>query len=146
MNECLVWKNQWDDRLWSRTCLPFWSTWVYIRFLVGFVLLNIWFSVWCFEYSCLYFFFWSLCCLSCFDFRPLITPLVSSNFSQLKQDLIPFGKETYNRHGSTIWNDLSFEQYDERGCLPFLFIVFPCFRSVKFIVFRAHRQIYSLQG
>ena len=27
------------------------------------------------------FFFWPLCCLSCFDLRILITPLVSSNFS-----------------------------------------------------------------
>jgi hypothetical protein len=60
-------------------CLPFWSTWV----LVGFVLL--YFCFMCMFYRSLfvllYFFFWSLCCLFFFNIRILITPLVSSNSS-----------------------------------------------------------------
>ena len=32
----------------------------------------------------LYFFFWPLCCLSFFDLRILLTPLVSSNSSQIE--------------------------------------------------------------
>jgi hypothetical protein len=35
----------------------------------------------CFVDSCLYFFFWPLCCLFFFDIKILITPLVSSNSS-----------------------------------------------------------------
>ena len=35
----------------------------------------------CFVDSCLYFFFWPLCCLFFFDIQILITPLVSSNSS-----------------------------------------------------------------
>ena len=35
----------------------------------------------CFVDRCLYFFFWSLCCLFFFDIRILITSLVSSNSS-----------------------------------------------------------------
>ena len=34
--------------LWSRNCLPFRSTRVHPRFLVEFVLLDLWFYVWCF--------------------------------------------------------------------------------------------------
>ena len=100
----------------------------------------IWFSVWRFAYNCLSFFLWPLCCLF-FYLRLLVTPLVSSNFFLLKQDLIPFGKETYNRHGTTIWNDLLFEQYDERGCLPFLFNVFRAFSCPLFTVFRQGTRI-----
>jgi hypothetical protein len=37
----------------------------------------------CFVSRCLSFFFWSLCFLSIFDLRILITPLVSSNFSHI---------------------------------------------------------------
>jgi hypothetical protein len=37
--------------------LPFRSTRVHPWFLVGFVLLELWFSVWCFVGSCLSFFF-----------------------------------------------------------------------------------------
>ena len=32
--------------------------------LAGFVLLDLWFSVWCIVDRCLSFFFWPLCCLS----------------------------------------------------------------------------------
>ena len=39
--------------LWSRNCWPFLSTWVHPRFLVGFVLLDLLFSVWCFVHHCL---------------------------------------------------------------------------------------------
>ena len=35
----------------------------------------------CFVDRCLSFFYWPLCCLSFFDLRILITPLVSSNSS-----------------------------------------------------------------
>jgi hypothetical protein len=35
----------------------------------------------CFVDRCLHFFFWPLYCLSFFDLRILITPLVSSSFS-----------------------------------------------------------------
>ena len=48
--------------------------------LVGFVLLNLYFSVQCLIDSCLSFFFRPFCCVS-FDLRMLITPLVSSNSS-----------------------------------------------------------------
>ena len=53
------------------------------RFLVGFVLLDLSFSVWCFLDRCLFFCpfcLWPLWCLS-FDLRILIAPLVSSNSS-----------------------------------------------------------------
>jgi hypothetical protein len=53
------------------------------RFLVGFVLLDLSFSVWCFLDRCLFFCpfcLWPLWCLS-FDLRFLIAPLVSSNSS-----------------------------------------------------------------
>jgi hypothetical protein len=43
-----------------------------IRYLVLYV---------CFVDRCLYFFFWSLCCLFFFDIRILLTPLVSSSSS-----------------------------------------------------------------
>ena len=35
----------------------------------------------CFADHCLYIFFWPFCCLSFFDLRMLINPLVSSNSS-----------------------------------------------------------------
>ena len=65
---------------------PFRSTWVQPRFLVGSC-----YSI--FSFICmfcrslfvlLYFFFWPLCCLSFFDIRILINPLVSSNSSWLR--------------------------------------------------------------
>jgi hypothetical protein len=52
--------------------------------LVGFVLVNLHFSVYCFVDHCLPFwpvFLWLLCCLSFFDLRLLINLLVFSNFS-----------------------------------------------------------------
>ena len=62
--------------MWNRNYLSFRSTWIYPRFLMGFVLLDLWFSVWCFVYLCLSFcpflvivlsvLFWSLCSLSFF--------------------------------------------------------------------------------
>ena len=42
--------------MWSRNCLPFWSAWVHARFLVGFVSLNLCFSVKCSVNHC-----WSFC-------------------------------------------------------------------------------------
>jgi len=54
------------------------------RFLVGFVLLDLWFYVQCFGRSLfvlLFYFFCPLCCLSFFDLRILITPMVSTNSS-----------------------------------------------------------------
>ena len=52
-------------------------TWFTTGFLVGFMLLDLQFSVYCFVGR---FFFWPLYCLS-FDLSILITPLVSSNSS-----------------------------------------------------------------
>ena len=50
--------------------------------LIGFVLLDLEFSVFCFVDHCLSFWFWPLCCLS-FYLWILITPLVSSNSSYI---------------------------------------------------------------
>ena len=44
------------------------SSGVHPQFLVGFVFLDLLFSVYCFVNHCLSFFFWPLCCLSFFDF------------------------------------------------------------------------------
>ena len=56
------------------------------RVLVGFVLLHL-FSLMCMFcrslFVLLYFFFWPLCCLFFFDIQIVITPLISSNFSQV---------------------------------------------------------------
>ena len=49
--------------------------------LVGFVLLDLQFSVWCFVDRCLTFFSWPLYCLFFFDLRILIARLISSNSS-----------------------------------------------------------------
>jgi len=43
----------------------------------------------------LYFFLWPLCCLSFFDLRNLITPLVSSNFSYLISLLLLISADSY---------------------------------------------------
>ena len=82
---------------WNRNCLPFQSTWVHLRFLVGFVLLDLWFCVcvlWIVVCPFVLFLlaivlsvllsfghcvvcssvFWPLCCLFFFDIRILITP------------------------------------------------------------------------
>ena len=59
------------------------NTWFHRLYLMGFVLLNFSFSLWCFVSHCLSLctlLLWPLWCLS-FDFRFLITPLVSFNFS-----------------------------------------------------------------
>jgi hypothetical protein len=50
--------------MWSRNWYPFRSTWVYLRFLVGFLLFNLSFSVECFVNKCLSCLFWLLYCLS----------------------------------------------------------------------------------
>ena len=42
--------------MWSRNCLPFLSTWVHIRLVVGVVLLDLLFPVVCFVYYCLFLF------------------------------------------------------------------------------------------
>ena len=49
--------------------------------MVGFVLLDLWFSVLCVENRCLSFFVYQWCCMSFFNWWLLITPLVSLNFS-----------------------------------------------------------------
>ena len=48
--------------MWSRNCLPFWRTRVHRRLLMGFVLLDVLFSVLCFADRCFYFFWWPLYC------------------------------------------------------------------------------------
>ena len=64
----------------SRNCLPFRSTWIHPRFLVGFVFLYICFMCNVLQIViCTLFFFW--CCLSFVDFWILITHLMSSNSS-----------------------------------------------------------------
>ena len=45
-------------------CLPLRSTWVYPRFLVWFVLLNLKFYVWCLVDRCLSFFYWQILTIS----------------------------------------------------------------------------------
>ena len=68
----------------SRNCLSFGRTCVLLRFLVGFVLLDL------YGFLCNVFytivghfvlFFWPLCCRSFFYLRFMITPLVSSTTS-----------------------------------------------------------------
>ena len=61
--------------------LTFWSTWVSLQFSVGFVLLNLLFSV-LFFVGCFVLFHLAIVCSS-FDLWILITPLVSTNFSYL---------------------------------------------------------------
>ena len=53
----------------------------------GLVLLDLQFSVQCFVDRCLFFFFWPLCCLSFFDLRILINPLVSSKLILIRGSL-----------------------------------------------------------
>jgi hypothetical protein len=77
--------------MWNRDCLPFWSTCIHTRYLVGSVLLDLLFSVKSFVdiwmSFCLSFFwplhclsfFWPLHCLS-FELQLLIYPVVSSSF------------------------------------------------------------------
>jgi len=60
---------------------PFKSTWFHLRILAGFVVLDLQFFcvVFCRSlFVLLFFLVWPLCCLSFFDLRILITPLVSS--------------------------------------------------------------------
>ena len=68
--------------MWRRNCLPIRSTWVHPCFWWGSCC-----SIFSFlRYRSLYVllsrFFWPLCCLSVFDQRLMITPLISSNFSK----------------------------------------------------------------
>ena len=51
------------------------------RFLVRFVLLDLWFMYMLCRSLFVLLYFWPLCCLFFFDLRILITPLVSSNSS-----------------------------------------------------------------
>ena len=67
--------HQWSK---GRNCLPFRSNRVHLRFLVGFALLNLQYSLQCF--IIVSFSFWSLYFRS--DFRFMTTPLVCSNFSK----------------------------------------------------------------
>ena len=57
-------------------CLPFQSTCIRPWSLVGFMLLNLQFSVQYFVDHCLSFFVWPLYCLSSFDLWILITPFL----------------------------------------------------------------------
>ena len=58
---------------------PFQGTWVHPRFLVGFVFLDLYFSiVFCLSFFVSFFSFWTLCCLSFFDLRLLIIPVLFS--------------------------------------------------------------------
>jgi len=56
---------------------------------------DFWFYVWCFVDRCLSFYPFLLCCLSFFDLRILITPLVSSNSSTYEVDFVVDG--SYNK-------------------------------------------------
>jgi len=63
--------------------LPFRSIWVHPWFFLGFMLFNLFVSLYCFVGNRLYFriyFFWPLYWLSSFDLSLLITHLVSSNY------------------------------------------------------------------
>ena len=69
------------------------------QFLVGFVLLDLWFSVWCFVdhgLSVCTFSFWPLHSLSFFDLRPLIIPSVYSNFFSILKRKTVIEKELIN--------------------------------------------------
>ena len=60
------------------------STWVRPRFLVGFVLLDLYIYMYVLLIVvCPFVFFLPLCCMFFFDIRFLIAPLVSSNFSSV---------------------------------------------------------------
>jgi hypothetical protein len=65
--------------------LPFQSTWVHNRYLVGFALFNLLLYVYCFVDHCLI--FWSLQCVS-FEWRLLVTLLAFSGFSQYIRKLM----------------------------------------------------------
>ena len=69
--------------MWSRNCLHFRKTWAYPAFQRFYVARSLVFCVMFCRSLCvlLSFFFWSLYCLSFFDLRVLISPLISSNFS-----------------------------------------------------------------
>jgi hypothetical protein len=63
-------------------CLPFQNTWVHLRWGFGGIRVTRSLGLYCMFYRTLFVIcFWPLCCLSFFDLRILITPLVSSNFS-----------------------------------------------------------------
>ena len=68
--------------MWRRNCLPIRSTWVHPCFWWG-SCCSIFSFLWYISlYVLLSLFFWPLCCLSVFDQRLMITPLISSNFSE----------------------------------------------------------------
>jgi hypothetical protein len=87
-------------------CLPFRSTWVQPRFLLGSC-----YSI--FSFMCifcrsffvlLYFYFWPLCCLFFFDVQILITPLVSTNSSYWYSILIQVRVHWYYSTDSRYWH------------------------------------------
>ena len=68
----------------NRNCLPLRRTWVNTSFLVGFVVLNLWFSVQCFvdrSFFWLFFFLYPLCCQSFVILLLLNVTFVFSDFS-----------------------------------------------------------------
>jgi hypothetical protein len=80
--------------LMEQDMLPFRNTWVRPQFLVGFVLLDLQFSVKCFEDRCLFFFIWPLSCLS-FDLQIVTTPLESWHLNGLLYEycsILPFAE------------------------------------------------------
>ena len=68
---------------WCRNCWHVRITWVHPLFLVGFILIDLYFMCMLCRslFVLLCFFFWPLFCLLFFDIRILIPPLVSSNSS-----------------------------------------------------------------
>jgi hypothetical protein len=74
----------------TRNCFLLWSTWFH-PFFVGFVLLNLYFSVYYSIDHCLYFvilFLWAIVfSVNFFKVRLLVAHLVSSNFSNLTNEI-----------------------------------------------------------
>ena len=88
--------------------------------LVGFVLFNLLFSVWCFVNHCLSFFYLSLRCLSFFDLHFLIAPLASATFLSGIYSGLPrrpltslgvFPKSNVNSHILPIWILVDFASF-----------------------------------
>ena len=64
--------------MWSRNCLPFWSIWVHPLFLVGFILLHLYFYVYA---------FWIVVC----PFVLFLLPIVLSVLLRFTDSDCPFG-------------------------------------------------------
>jgi hypothetical protein len=92
-----------------------------VEYLVGFVLLDLWFSVWCFVYHCLSFFFWPLHCLFIIHLRLPITPLGSSNFFRRSNIYIAEFPQRYVRLEPWLKSEKTYTVYVPGLilCLPF---------------------------